>query len=165
MILKIRIDDRLLHGQVAYSWKSALSYDAIVIASDSAAKDEVRKMALKLCCPDGVRLATRTVEDAAELLRNPKLKSMRVFVIAPDPETVCRLTGLLEEKPPINVGGMQMREGKTMFSKAVYVDSTDVEYLDRLAEQGYTVEVQEVPATPVYEYPSVRKKYKTGGNT
>ena len=60
MILKIRIDDRLLHGQVAYSWKSALSYDAIVIASDSAAKDEVRKMALKLCCPDGVRLATRT---------------------------------------------------------------------------------------------------------
>ena len=40
MILKIRIDDRLLHGQVAYSWKSALSYDAIVIVSDSAAKDE-----------------------------------------------------------------------------------------------------------------------------
>ena len=37
--------------------------------------------------------------------------------------------------------------------------------LDRLAEQGYTVEVQEVPATPVYEYQSVRKKYKTGGNT
>ena len=42
MILKIRIDDRLLHGQVAYSWKSALSYDAIVIVSDSAAKDEMR---------------------------------------------------------------------------------------------------------------------------
>ena len=48
MILKIRIDDRLLHGQVAYSWKSALGYDAIVIVSDSAAKDEMRKTALKL---------------------------------------------------------------------------------------------------------------------
>ena len=90
MILKIRIDDRLLHGQVAYSWKSALSYDAIVIVSDSAAKDEMRKTALKLCCPDGVKLATRTVEAGAELLKNPKLKNMRVFVIAPDPETVCR---------------------------------------------------------------------------
>ena len=95
MILKIRIDDRLLHGQVAYSWKSALSYDAIVIVSDSAAKDEMRKTALKLCCPDGVKLATRTVEAGAELLKNPKLKGMRVFVIAPDPETVYRLLGFL----------------------------------------------------------------------
>nr|MDE6950965.1 PTS sugar transporter subunit IIB [Lachnospiraceae bacterium] len=118
MILKIRIDDRLLHGQVAYSWKSALGYDAIVIVSDSAAKDEMRKTALKLCCPDGVKLATRTVEAGAELLKNPKLKSMKVFVIAPDPETVCRLAPLLEEKPAINVGGMQMHEGKKMFSKA-----------------------------------------------
>lgn len=75
MILKIRVDDRLLHGQVAYSWKSALSYDAIVIVSDSAAKDDVRKMALKLCCPDGVKLAVRTVEAGADLLKNPSLRT------------------------------------------------------------------------------------------
>lgn len=163
MILKIRIDDRLLHGQVAYSWKSALSYNAIVIVSDSAAKDEVRKTALKLCCPDGVKLATRTVEDAAELLKNPKLEEMKVFVIAPDPETVFRLTRLLEEKPVVNIGGMQMHEGKSMFSKAVYVSDEDVEYMDKLARLGYTLEVQEVPATQAYDYQTLRKKYK-GGN-
>ena len=157
MILKIRIDDRLLHGQVAYSWKSALGYDAIVIVSDSAAKDEMRKTALKLCCPDGVKLATRTVEAGAELLKNPKLKSMKVFVIAPDPETVCRLVELIEEKPVINVGGMQMHEGKKMFSKAVYVDGKDVEYMDRLVEMGYKLEIQDVPATSISEYQTIRK--------
>ena len=154
MILKIRIDDRLLHGQVAYSWKSALGYDAIVIVSDSAAKDEMRKTALKLCCPDGVKLATRTVEAGAEL------KSMKVFVIAPDPETVCRLVELIEEKPVINVGGMQMHEGKKMFSKAVYVDGKDVEYMDRLVEMGYKLEIQEVPATSVSEYQTIRKNWR-----
>lgn len=163
MILKIRIDDRLLHGQVAYSWKSALSYNAIVIVSDSAAGDDVRKTALKLCCPDGVKLATRTVEDAAQLLRNPKLDSMKVFVIAPDPETVYRLVQQIDEKPTINIGGMQMHEGKVMFSKAVYVNDTDVEYMDKLEAMGYKLEVQEVPATQVHEYQSIRKKYK-GGN-
>ncbi|WP_331836832.1 PTS sugar transporter subunit IIB [Erysipelothrix piscisicarius] len=55
MIQKIRIDDRLLHGQVAYSWKSALNYEAIVIASDDAASDPIRKQALKLAKPDGVK--------------------------------------------------------------------------------------------------------------
>ena len=49
MIVKLRIDDRLLHGQVAYSWKSALSYNAIVIASDAAAADEFRKGVIKMC--------------------------------------------------------------------------------------------------------------------
>ena len=53
MIVKLRIDDRLLHGQVAYSWKSALSYNAIVIASDAAAADEFRKGVIKMCCPEG----------------------------------------------------------------------------------------------------------------
>ena len=39
MIQRIRIDDRLLHGQVAFSWKSELGFNAIVIASDAAAND------------------------------------------------------------------------------------------------------------------------------
>ncbi len=108
----------------------------------------------------GVKLATRTVEAGAELLKNPKLKSMKVFVIAPDPETVCRLVELIEEKPVINVGGMQMHEGKKMFSKAVYVDGKDVEYMDRLVEMGYKLEIQEVPATSVSEYQTIRKNWR-----
>lgn len=43
MIQRIRIDDRLLHGQVAFSWKSELNFDAVVIASDAAANDPVRR--------------------------------------------------------------------------------------------------------------------------
>ena len=100
------------------------------------------------------------MEAGAELLKNPKLKGMRVFVIAPDPETVYRLVGFLEEKPAINIGGMQMHEGKKMFSKAVYVDNKDVEYMDKLVEMGYKLEIQEVPATSVSEYQIIRKNWR-----
>ena len=158
MILKIRIDDRLLHGQVAYSWKSALGYHAIVIASDEAAKDEMRKTTIKLCCPDGVKLATRTIDDAAKLLCNPKLDSMKVFVICPNPKSVYELLGQLTERPIINVGGVQSRENTVLFSKAVYVTKEDIEYLDKIKEAGYTIEVQEVPSTTKYEYDSLRNK-------
>ena len=50
-----------------------------------------------------------------------------------------------------------MHDEKKMFSKAVYVDQTDVDYMDKLEAKGYKLEIQEVPATPVYEYQSVRK--------
>ena len=158
MILKVRIDDRLLHGQVAYSWKSALGYNAIVIASDEAAKDEMRKTTIKLCCPDGVKLATRTVEDAAKLLSNSKLDAMKEFVICPDPKSVFELLGKIKECPVVNVGGMQSREDKVLFSKAVYVNKEDIDYLDKIKEAGYTIEVQEVPSTSKHEYDSLRNK-------
>lgn len=159
MIQKLRIDDRLLHGQVAFSWKSALGYEAIVIASDEAAHDELRKATIKMCCPDGVRLATRTVEDAAKLLKNPKLDAMKVFVICASPKAAYELLGMLDEKPVVNLGGIQSAEGKKMFSKAVYVNEEDLKYLDQIAEKGYNIEVQEVPGTAMHDYKSLRNKY------
>lgn len=159
MIQKIRIDDRLLHGQVAFSWKSALGFDAIVIASDAAANDPMRKQVIKMCCPEGVRLAVRTVEGAAELLRNPRLEAMKVFVICPDPATVSSLLTMIDEKPVVNLGGMQSAEGRAMFSRNVYVNADDIAALDDIAERGYTIEVQEVPSTAAHDYSQLRSKF------
>lgn len=158
MIVKVRIDDRLLHGQVAYSWKSALNYNAIVIASNEAANDAMRKTTIKLCCPDGVKLATRTIDEAASLLANERLDAMKVFVICANPKSAYELLIKLKEKPVVNIGGMQMEEGKVLFSKAVYVSETDIAYLDKIKEAGYCIEVQEVPSTAVHEYTALRKK-------
>lgn len=158
MILKVRIDDRLLHGQVAYSWKSALGYNAIVIASNTAANDEIRKTTIKLCCPDGVKLATRTISEAANLLSNAKLDNMKVFVICRNPKSAYELLMKISEKPIVNIGGMQMEEGKVLFSKAVYVSKTDIEYLDKIKNAGYQIEVQEVPSTTIHGYDSLRNK-------
>lgn len=159
MIVKLRIDDRLLHGQVAYSWKSALGYNAIVIASDAAAADDFRKGVIKMCCPEGVKLATRSVEEAAKLLNNPKLKAMKVFAICGSPADAAGLLKRIEEKPAVNLGGIQMAEGKRLFSRAVYLDEEDLACLDGIAADGYDIEVQEVPSTSMANYTELRKKF------
>lgn len=159
MIQRIRIDDRLLHGQVAFSWKSALGFDAIVIASDAAANDSMRKQVMKMCCPEGVKLAVRSVENAAELLRNPRLESMKVFVVCPDPQTVKRLLGLIDERPVVNLGGMQAAENRRAFSRMVFMSDEEVAALDDIVAEGVVVEVQEVPTTPVQDYRHLREKF------
>ena len=45
-------------------------------------------------------------------------------------------------------------------SGKVYVDGKDVEYMDRLVEMGYKLEIQEVPATSVSEYQTIRKNWR-----
>lgn len=159
MIQLIRIDDRLLHGQVAYSWKSALGYEAVIIASDNAAADEVRKSALKLATPSGVRLAVRSVEKAAELAMHPKLEDLKVFVIAANPKDVYRFLQLIDEKPTVNLGGIQAAEDKKAFAKAVYLNREDFEFLDKLHEDGIKIEVRQTPSEGVQDYSSLRNKF------
>lgn len=76
MIQAVRIDDRLLHGQVAYSWKAKFNYQAIVIADDEVDNDEMRKSIIKMAVPSGVKLAIKNINNAIELLKNPKLKML-----------------------------------------------------------------------------------------
>lgn len=159
MIQLIRIDDRLLHGQVAYSWKAALSYEAIIIANDSAAQDEVRKAALKIATPPGVRLAVRTIEEAAKLANHPRLKSLKVFVICSNPKDVYDFLQHTEERPAVNLGGIQAAEGKSAFARAVYLNETDLEYLDRLVADGIQIEVRQTPSESVQNYQSLRDKF------
>ena len=59
MIKLLRVDHRLLHGQVAFSWTSKLSADCILIASDAVMNDDLRKMSIKLAKPTGVKLVIK----------------------------------------------------------------------------------------------------------
>ena len=159
MVVLVRIDDRLLHGQIALSWKSELSYEAIVIADDAAAKDEFRKNALKIGVPDGVRLAVRSVEEAAKLLKHEKLEKMRVLVVVGSTASAVRLYELMEEKPSLNIGCIQSQAGKKMFSKAVYFEEKDILNLNAIENRGIEIFVQEVPSTVRYRYAELREKF------
>lgn len=159
MIILVRIDDRLLHGQIALSWKSELSYEAIVIADDAAAKDEFRKNALKIGVPEGVRLAVRSVEEAAKLLKHEKLEKMRVLVVVGSTASAVRLYELMEEKPSLNIGCVQSQAGKKMFSKAVYFEEKDILNLNAIENMGIEIFVQEVPTTTRYRYAELKEKF------
>lgn len=70
MIKLTRVDYRLIHGQVAMSWTHALDVDCILLASDAVAKDDMRKAALRLARPNGVKLVIKDVDAAIEALNS-----------------------------------------------------------------------------------------------
>ncbi len=70
MIKLLRVDHRLLHGQVAMTWTQELDTNCILIACDAVVKDDVRKTTLKLARPAGVKLVIKSVDDSIEALRS-----------------------------------------------------------------------------------------------
>lgn len=146
MIQLVRVDDRLLHGQVAYSWKAELGYEAIVIVSDSAYEDDVRKMAIKMAKPEGVKLAIRDSNSAIELLNNDLLKDLKVFVVVDNIHTAKKILGNISEKPKLNIGGIQKEEGKQSITKYAFIDNQERQILQELSEKNFDIEFKLVPS-------------------
>lgn len=81
MLAQLRVDDRLIHGQVAVVWTKELNTPLLVVANDHAAKDKVMQMTLKMAVPDGTKLLIRSVDDAIRIFNDPRGKGKRIFGI------------------------------------------------------------------------------------
>ncbi|WP_025730096.1 PTS system mannose/fructose/N-acetylgalactosamine-transporter subunit IIB [Atopobacter phocae] len=103
MITQIRVDDRLIHGQVAVVWAKELNSPLLVVANDEAAKNEVTQMTLKMAVPSGSKLLIRSVEEAIKVFKDPRGKDKRIFVIVNSVSDANRIAQAVEEIETVNV--------------------------------------------------------------
>ena len=89
MIKLCRVDHRLLHGQVAFSWTNAVQADCILVASDAVVNDEMWKTTLKLGKPAGVKLVIKDIENAVKALNSGVTTGKYSFKYLGENVTVC----------------------------------------------------------------------------
>ena len=81
MIVSIRIDDRLIHGQVALVWSKELNTTRIVVANDEAARNDVMKMTLKMATPSGMKLLIKPLQESIDVFNDPRSQDLKLFVL------------------------------------------------------------------------------------
>ena len=143
-----RIDDRLIHGQVATRWTKETNVNRIIVVSDEVAADTVRKTLLTQVAPPGV---TAHVVDVAKMIRvynNPKYAGERVMLLFTNPTDVERIVEQGVKITSVNIGGMAYHQGKTQVNNAVSVDERDIEAFNKLNARGIELEVRKVSNDP-----------------
>jgi fructoselysine and glucoselysine-specific PTS system IIB component len=145
MIKLTRIDDRLVHGQVAFTWTPSLNIDCILVANDKVVKDEFQKMTLNLAKPSGIKLLIKSVVDAATFLNDERSKTLKILVLVNNVKDVAALVDLVPEITSINLGGLRSKDGSKLISKAFAVNGDDIEIIRDLLEKGIELEVRQVP--------------------
>lgn len=146
MVELLRVDQRLLHGQVAVTWVSEVQPDSILIANDEIMSDEISKMALKMVKPNGVKLAIRTIDGGAEILNNPLSKDLKIFVIVKTVQDALRLVEKVNDIHAVNIGGIKKKEGAKLVAAATYVNDEDCKTIEKLCTKVEKVYFQMVPA-------------------
>lgn len=145
MIKLTRIDDRLVHGQVAFTWTPALGADCLLIANDKVAKDEFMKMTLGLAKPAGTKLLIKSVKDAAVFLNDEKSKNAKVLILINSVKDAAALAAEVAEITTINFGGLRSKEGSKLISKAIAVNNDDITIIREMLAKGLELEVRQVP--------------------
>jgi PTS system mannose-specific IIB component len=140
----VRIDDRLIHGQVATRWTKETNVNRIIVVSDEVAADTVRKTLLTQVAPPGVTAHVVDVAKAIRVYDNPKYASDRVMLLFTNPTDVLRVVEGGVKVTSINIGGMAFKQGKTQVTNAVSVDQKDIEAFKKLNEKGIELEVRKV---------------------
>lgn len=139
-----RIDDRLIHGQVATRWTKETNVNRIIVVSDEVAADKMRSTLLKQVAPPGVTAHVVDVEKAIRVYNNPQYAKDRVMLLFTNPTDVVRLVERGVDIKSVNIGGMAFRQGKTQVNNAVSVDEKDVEAFKKLNARGIELEVRKV---------------------
>ncbi|MFM2484905.1 PTS mannose transporter subunit IIAB [Celerinatantimonas yamalensis] len=139
-----RIDDRLIHGQVATRWTKETGVSRIIVISDEVAQDTVRSTLLKQVAPPGVTAHVVDVAKAIRVYDNPKYAKDKVMMLFTNPTDVLTMVESGVEIPSVNIGGMAFKQGKTQINNAVSVDEQDIASFKALDAKGIELEVRKV---------------------
>lgn len=142
----VRLDTRLLHGQVATAWTPDSKANRIIVVSDAVAGDELRKNLIKQAAPNGVKANIVPISKMEEVVKDDRFGGVEAFLLF---ETVQDVLRAVEGGVPIktlNVGSMAHSEGKTMVNKVLSMDKADVAAFEKLRDLGVDFDVRKVPS-------------------
>jgi len=144
----IRVDNRLVHGQVLEAWLPALDAHGVLVADDEAAGNVLARSAMALAIPPKVQFQVLKVSAAADLLRpgGTGVPGVRTLVLVRDVRDAIELRERGVSIPRLNLGNVHFANGRRQVAPSVYLDAGEMEGLSRLASTGTQVEARAVPS-------------------
>jgi mannose/fructose/N-acetylgalactosamine-specific phosphotransferase system component IIB len=144
----VRVDNRLVHGQVLEAWLPALDAQGILVADDEAAGNMLARSAMALAIPPGVKFEVLRLQAAAAALKpgGKGPQAHNTLVLLRDVRDAEKLHDEGVPIPQLNLGNVHFGVGRRQVSPSVFLDRDEIAALERLAAQGTKVEVRAVPS-------------------
>lgn len=147
-IILTRIDERLIHGQVATQWTGAIGANLLLVANDEVSTNEMRQGLMDMSAPSFAQTRYFSIDKVINVISKASDKQ-KIFIIVNNPQDIVKMVEGGVPIKKVNIGNMHMAEGKRQVATSVAVDDADVAAFRRLQELGVELEIQRVPTEPV----------------
>lgn len=144
--VNVRIDSRLIHGQVAGIWSPYYDVTRIMVIDDEIVNDDMQKELLRMVAPAGVKTSILSKEKALSNIMEEKYAKQRVLLVVKTPYYLKYLKDNGVDVKVINVGNMSTRENTRRITTSICITAEEEAIFRDLIDQGVEVTVQMVPA-------------------
>lgn len=159
-IAAVRIDTRLLHGQVATAWTKQIAPNRIIVVSDGVAHDELRKTMIEQAAPPGVPANVVPISKMVEVAKDPRFGATKAFLLFETPQDLLKcIEGGVDIKK-VNIGSMAHSVGKVVITNAIAMGEDDVKTLEELKAKGVEFEARKVPSDSSEDIDAMLRKAK-----
>jgi len=147
-LLLARVDDRLIHGQVAHGWGQALRPTLFLVISDELAQDPDRAGLYLFAVPEGARGQVLSVREALDAVNRNAIERERTVLLFPGLDEPLRLVEAGFPLPELNLGGLHHAPGKEAVLPYVFLDEQDRDRLRRIDARGVRIKARDLPTNP-----------------
>ena len=144
-IVLTRIDNRLVHGQVATQWCGSIGANLILVANDEVAGNKLRQGLMDMAAPAYASMRYWTLVKTISTIHKASDKQL-IFIVCETPQDVLKLVEGGVPIKKVNIGNMHMADGKRQVAGSVAVDDDDVAAFAKLRDLGVELEIRRVPA-------------------
>lgn len=141
----IRVDFRLLHGQVVTNWIQQVSADSVLIVDDDLSKDKFMAQVFLMAAPPGIKVAIRSIEKATYGLNNNVFKNKKLLILFKSIENAKRAFDLGFPMSEMQIGGLGSGTNKIMISNELSLSKEEAMQLEQMAGKGVSVSLQVTP--------------------
>ena len=141
----VRIDDRLIHVQIATQWLKFAHGNKVLIVDDKVPEQQLQVRILKVAAPPGVKVLIKNVADSIEFCKKDPKPDESIVVLVKVPEVIEQLLDAGIEMKEVVLGGMGFKEGRKRLNKNVSASEEEIECMKRIVSKGVNLYYHLVP--------------------
>lgn len=158
----VRIDDRLIHGQIATTWINDYNIEQVLIVDDNVVQDKMQQSVISMTAPANVKVKVFGVDSFIGIYKKNPIKRRTMIVLTNSIDAYRLLAGGVQIDY-LNVGGMRFLDGRTKMARAVSVTPEEREAFKKIIEMGIDVRIQMIPRDEIVEMKNVIDNTDGGG--
>ena len=151
-VVHVRMDNRLIHGQILLAWNKGFNIDHIIVTNDQVAADPLQVTLLRALAPIGPKVSVLSIEDCVAYCRGPEADNENIFIIAKFPEDGLALVEEGLDMPVLNLGNQAYVRGSKKLCNTVYVTESGVKALKKLHGNGIRITCRMMPSDSDIDY-------------
>jgi mannose/fructose/N-acetylgalactosamine-specific phosphotransferase system component IIB len=161
-IVLVRVDSRLVHGQILEAWIPYTKADALLVVDDEVEKNLLKRSVMQMAVPSSIEIDFSSIQDAVSRYKNGGFQKRKVIVLFSSVQDAKAAFDSGFRFDCLNLGNMHFCEGKVQVSSNLCVGSVDTIEIEGLSNEGVLIDTRSVPGERKLDLKNIFKKVRSG---